>query len=169
MLYGKADKRRTMIAAPDAKKEYSEEELIVAEDNHVLTRDGWVKRQKEIKDPSTTRLREGDQVFAGSAGSTRATVDSSRISAPRTPRESPMFPRRRATASPFRNYSRCGTTKRSLRNPRWDTRLTGSLAERERKTGERYGLAATTDGFAWPSAFRPFSNRVRVPAGALPS
>ena len=73
--HGKGDKRRTIIAAPDAEKEYSAEELIVAEDNHVLlTRDGWVKRQKEIKDISTTRLREGDQVLAWVAGSTRATV-----------------------------------------------------------------------------------------------
>ncbi len=46
-LHGKGDKRRTLIAAPDGEKEYSAEELIVAEDNHVLlTRDGWVKRQK---------------------------------------------------------------------------------------------------------------------------
>ena len=35
--------------------------LIIAEDAHVVvTRDGWIKRQKEIKDPAATRLREGD-------------------------------------------------------------------------------------------------------------
>ena len=38
-----------------------------------MSRDGWVKRQKEVKDLSTTRLREGDSVLAVVAGSTRAT------------------------------------------------------------------------------------------------
>jgi DNA gyrase subunit A len=40
----------------------------------IVSRDGWVKRQKEVKDLSTTRLREGDVVLAAMAGSTRATV-----------------------------------------------------------------------------------------------
>ena len=39
-----------------------------------MSHDGWVKRQKEVKDLSTTRLREGDSVLAVLAGSTRATV-----------------------------------------------------------------------------------------------
>src|SRR5262249_26892384 len=44
------------------------------EDNVVIvSRDGWVKRQKEVKDLSTSRLREGDAVLAAFAGSTRAT------------------------------------------------------------------------------------------------
>ena len=40
----------------------------------IVSRDGWVKRQKEVKDLATTRLREGDSVLAAVAGSTRATV-----------------------------------------------------------------------------------------------
>ena len=40
----------------------------------IVSRDGWVKRQKEVKDLSTTRLREGDAVLAAVAGSTRSTV-----------------------------------------------------------------------------------------------
>ena len=40
----------------------------------IVSRDGWVKRQKEVKDVSTTRLREGDAVLAVLPGSTRATV-----------------------------------------------------------------------------------------------
>src|ERR1043165_4985604 len=73
--YGKLRKRKTLIEAVGEEAEFTAEELIVAEDNHVLlTRDGWVKRQKEIKDPSATRLREGDQVLAVVAGSTKATV-----------------------------------------------------------------------------------------------
>ena len=45
--------------------EYSADDFIVEEDNVVIvSRDGWVKRQKEVKDLSTTRLREGDAVLA---------------------------------------------------------------------------------------------------------
>ena len=74
--YGKlpAFKRKTLIEAVDNEVEYSAEDFIVAEDNHVLiTADGWVKRQKEIN-PETTRLREGDRVLSLVAGSTRATI-----------------------------------------------------------------------------------------------
>jgi DNA gyrase subunit A len=68
-----ADKRRTAIASDSAEPEYSADDFIVEEDNVVIvSRDGWVKRQKEVKDLSTTRLREGDAVLAACAGSTRA-------------------------------------------------------------------------------------------------
>src|SRR5262249_25540543 len=68
------DKRRTAIESDSGEPEYSADDFIVDEDNVViLSRDGWVKRQKEVKDLSTTRLREGDAVLAAFAGSTRAT------------------------------------------------------------------------------------------------
>ena len=68
------DKRRTSIASDHVEPEYSADDFIVEEDNVVIvSRDGWVKRQKEVKDLSTTRLREGDSVLAAFAGSTRAT------------------------------------------------------------------------------------------------
>ena len=67
------NKRRTLIEQADD-TEYTAEDFIVAEDNHVLvTADGWVKRQKEIN-PETTRLREGDRILSLVAGSTRATI-----------------------------------------------------------------------------------------------
>ena len=66
--------RRTRIEETE-EVEYSADAFIVEEDNVVIvSRDGWVKRQKEVKDLSTTRLREGDAVLAAIAGSTRATV-----------------------------------------------------------------------------------------------
>ena len=69
------DTRRSSIASDAEEVEYSAEDFIVEEDNVVIvSRDGWVKRQKDVKDISTTRLREGDQVLAVLAGSTRATV-----------------------------------------------------------------------------------------------
>jgi len=75
--YGKSKEgiRRTEIMTIEAEPEYSEEDFIVAEDCHVLlSTDGWVKRQKQIADPSKSRLREGDGVLACIAGSTRATM-----------------------------------------------------------------------------------------------
>ena len=72
---GRIDKRRTRIASDTGEPEYSADDFIVEEDNVVIvSRDGWVKRQKEVKDLATTRLREGDSVLAALAGSTRATV-----------------------------------------------------------------------------------------------
>jgi DNA gyrase subunit A len=67
------DKRRTVIESDSGETEYSADDFIVEEDNVVIvSRDGWVKRQKEVKDLTTTRLREGDAVLAAFAGSTRA-------------------------------------------------------------------------------------------------
>jgi len=70
----KIDPRRTKIEETE-EVEYSADAFIVDEDNIVIvSRDGWMKRQKEVKDLSTTRLREGDAVLAALAGSTRATA-----------------------------------------------------------------------------------------------
>jgi DNA gyrase subunit A len=67
------DKRRTLIESDSGEPEYTPDDFIVEEDNVVIvSRDGWVKRQKEVKDLTTTRLREGDSVLAAFAGSTRA-------------------------------------------------------------------------------------------------
>ena len=69
------DARRTTISSDEGEAEYSAEDFIVDEDNVVIvSRDGWVKRQKEVKDVASTRVREGDQVMAVVPGSTRASV-----------------------------------------------------------------------------------------------
>jgi DNA gyrase subunit A len=66
--------RRTLIEAVE-EVEYSADDFIVDEDNVVIvSRDGWVKRQKEVKDLSSTRLREGDAVLAVLPGSTRSSA-----------------------------------------------------------------------------------------------
>lgn len=54
------DKRRTVLSA-GAELVYDAEAYVVHEDTTVVvTRDGWMKRLGEVKDPSTTRVREGD-------------------------------------------------------------------------------------------------------------
>ena len=75
--YGDAKKnpRRTRIESVRDEPEFSDDDFIVEEDCVVLvSRDGWVKRQKEVRDLSTTRLREGDTLVAALSGSTRATA-----------------------------------------------------------------------------------------------
>ncbi len=61
----KKDPRRTELSSDAGEVEYTADDFIVEEDNVVIvSRDGWVKRQKEVKDLASTRLREGDAVLA---------------------------------------------------------------------------------------------------------
>jgi DNA gyrase subunit A len=70
-----AGERRTLIETASDEPELRAEDFIIEEENCViLTRDGWVKRQRELKDLSKTRLRQGDEVLAAVNASTRATV-----------------------------------------------------------------------------------------------
>ena len=72
--YARNDKRRTLIESEE-EVSFNADDFIVDEDNVVIvSRDGWVKRQKEVRDLSATRLREGDSVLAVLPGSTRASV-----------------------------------------------------------------------------------------------
>jgi DNA gyrase subunit A len=71
------DKRRTevKVSGVEDAQEFTEEHFIIAEDaNVVVTRDGWVKRVRELKDPAQTRVREGDEVMAVLSGSTKESV-----------------------------------------------------------------------------------------------
>ena len=55
--------------------EFSDEDFILDEDAHVLvTKDGWIKRQREIKDTSKVRLREGDKILSILPGSTKEPI-----------------------------------------------------------------------------------------------
>ncbi|HEY7956325.1 MAG TPA: DNA gyrase subunit A, partial [Polyangia bacterium] len=67
-----ADKRKTKVSVSADEPEFDPTAYLVDEDaNVVLTRDGWVKRVREIKDVSSTRTREGDEVVAVLAGNTK--------------------------------------------------------------------------------------------------
>ena len=70
-----SDDRRTTIGGPDKKHDFSEEDYIVKENVYVIvSRDGWVKRQRSYTDIGAIRVREGDQIGWVLGGSTRATV-----------------------------------------------------------------------------------------------
>ncbi len=70
-----SDKRRTKVISLTKETQFEAEDFIIAEDTTViLSSQGWIKRVKEVKDLSATRLREGDSVLAVSAGSTKASI-----------------------------------------------------------------------------------------------
>ncbi len=57
------DPRRTRVEGPAAPVEYREEDYIIDEDAWIIvTRDGWVKRQKSFNDVASIRVREEDRV-----------------------------------------------------------------------------------------------------------
>jgi DNA gyrase subunit A len=71
----RTDARRTLIEAAADEIEYRPDDFIIDEESvAIVSRDGWVKRQKEVRDLASTRLREGDAVLAVLPGSTRATA-----------------------------------------------------------------------------------------------
>ncbi|HTJ46746.1 MAG TPA: DNA topoisomerase IV subunit A [Kofleriaceae bacterium] len=68
-------KRRTKVGGVGEEQEFDADAFIVEEDaNVVVTRDGWIKRVRELKDPSSTRTREGDEVIYVLPGSTKEKV-----------------------------------------------------------------------------------------------
>jgi DNA gyrase subunit A len=70
MLLG--ERRRTKVSASVEEPTYDAEAFIQHEDTYaVVSQDGWLKRQREMKDPKSTRLREGDEVLAVLQGSTK--------------------------------------------------------------------------------------------------
>ena len=63
------DPRRTEIASDEGEAEYTAEDFIVEEDNVVIvSRDGWVKRQKEVKDVVDDAAARGRRGAGGAAG-----------------------------------------------------------------------------------------------------
>ena len=57
------DARRTLIEGPPQAVEFREEDYIVDEDAWVIvTRDGWIKRQKSFGDVASIRVRDDDRV-----------------------------------------------------------------------------------------------------------
>ena len=69
------DRRTTIASEDEAGYEYSEEDFIVDEDTAVIvTRAGWIKRQRSYTDVRSIRVREGDEVGWTLGAGTRSTV-----------------------------------------------------------------------------------------------
>jgi DNA gyrase subunit A len=146
---GKDAKRRTLIAGTEGEAEFSEDELIVAEDAVViLTTDGWIKRQKEVKDLATTRLREGDRVLACEAGSTKASIAFfSNFGTAYTARILDV-PATTGYGEPIQKLFKLKDGERIVAAFSLDPRVTGALGETDEQRGKTYAVAATSDGYA---------------------
>jgi DNA gyrase subunit A len=141
--------RRTRIEAEEA-VEYSADAFIVEEDNVVIvSQDGWVKRQKEVRDLSTTRLREGDAVLAAQAGSTRATiVFFTNFGVAYTSRVVDV-PASTGYGEPVQRLFKLRDGERVIAAFSLDPRVVGPLAEpAEGEVPPLHAVAVTSDGFS---------------------
>jgi len=153
--YGKSDpgsKRRTLIESATDEPEFSAEDFIVDEDNQVIvTRDGWIKRQKDIRDPSTTRLREGDSVLTAQAGSTRAPIAFlSNFGTAYTCRIIDV-PASTGYGEPIQKLFKLKDGERIVAAFSLDPRAIGDVAVNPRKPDKPakvHGLAVASDGYA---------------------
>jgi DNA gyrase subunit A len=156
--YGaKNDPRRTKIEAEE-EIEFTEQDFIVEEDNVVIvSRDGWVKRQKEVKDLSTTRLREGDAALAVVAGSTRATVVFlTNFGAAYTCRLIDV-PASTGYGEPIQRLFKFKDGERVVAAVSLDPRATpGIKAKKEADVPRTHALAVTSDGYSLRFSLEPF-------------
>ena len=156
---GKADPRRTSFAGGDTEAEYSADDFIVEEDNVViLSQDGWVKRQKEVKDLASTRLREGDRVMAAQAGSTRAAiVFFTNFGVAYTCRIIDV-PASTGYGEPIQRLFKFRDGERAVAAVGLDPRLTGPIASpAEGVPPPLHALAVTSDGYSLRFGLEPFS------------
>src|SRR6187401_2229553 len=144
------DKRRTLIASDSGEPEYSAEDFIVEEDNVVIvSRDGWVKRQKEVKDVATTRLREGDAVLAVLPGSTRASVVFfSNFGAAYTARITDI-PASTGYGEPIQRFFKLKDGERVVAALSLDPRVAGDITPKKEGAEPRvHAVAVASDGYA---------------------
>ena len=152
------DPRRSSISSDEGEVEYTAEDFIVEEDNVILvSRDGWVKRQKEVKDVSTTRLREGDSVLAVLPGSTRASaVFFSNFGVAYTARFADL-PASTGYGEPIQRFFKLKDGERIVAALSLDPRAVGDItARKEGDVPPVHGVAVTSDGYSMRFGFEPF-------------
>jgi DNA gyrase subunit A len=152
------DARRTAIASDEGEAEYSAEDFIVEEDNVVLvSRDGWVKRQKEVKDVAATRVREGDSVLAVLPGSTRASVVFfSNFGVAYTARVTDI-PASTGYGEPIQRFFKLKDGERVVGALSLDPRVIGDITPK--KAGAEpavQAVAVTSDGYSLRFSLEPF-------------
>lgn len=146
----KIDRRRTLLEPAGEEVEYSADDFILEEDNVVIvSRDGWVKRQKEVRDLATTRLREGDSVLAVMAGSTRASVAFlTNFGVAYTCRIVDV-PASTGYGEPIQRLFKFRDGERVINAVSLDARATpGLIPQKEGGVPATHGLAVTSDGYS---------------------
>ena len=152
------DPRRTSIASDAQEVEYTAEDFIIAEDNVVVvSRDGWVKRQKEVKDVAATRVREGDAVLAVLPGSTRASVVFfSNFGVAYTSRIADI-PASTGYGEPIQRFFKLKDGERIVAAYSLDERVAGDIRPKKEGAEPRVqGLAVTSDGYSMRFSLEPF-------------
>jgi DNA gyrase subunit A len=152
------DARRTAISSDEGEAEYTAEDFIIEEDNVVLvSRDGWVKRQKEVKDVSSTRVREGDEVLAVLPGSTRATaVFFSNFGVAYSARLTEI-PASTGYGEPIQRLFKLKDGERIVAALSLDPRAIGTIAaKKEGAVPPVHALAVTSDGYSLRFGLEPF-------------
>jgi DNA gyrase subunit A len=153
------DLRRTTIASDEGEEEYTAEDFIVEEDNVVIvSRDGWVKRQKEVKDISSTRLREGDQALAALAGSTRATVVFfSNFGVAYSARLADI-PASTGYGEPIQRFFKLKDGERIIAAQSLDPRVAGRITpKKEGAEPPVHAVAVSSDGYSLRFSLEPFA------------
>ena len=158
---GNQGRRLTSIVTVEEEPEYTAEDFIVAEDCHILiTRDGWVKRQKQIADPSKSRLRQGDEVLACVAGSTRETIGLfSSLGVCYTARTIDI-PASTGFGEPVQKLFKMKDGERIVAAISFDPRVIGDIKEDPKHPEycpETHAIAATSNGFALRFGLEPFA------------
>ena len=144
------DARRSEITGEAPDEEYTADDFIIDEDNVVIvTRDGWVKRQKEVKDLATTRLREGDSVLAVVPGSTRTTaVFFTNFGAAYTARLADL-PASTGYGEPVQSLFKFKDGERVVGALSLDPRVAGTIASATAETPPPvHAVAVTSDGYS---------------------
>lgn len=155
----RSNPRRTLVETVTDDIEYSADDFIVDEDNVVLvSRDGWVKRQKEVRDVSTTRLREGDALLAALAGSTRATcVFFSNLGTAYSCRFVDV-PASTGYGEPVQRLFKLRDGERLIAAISLDSRVISEIAAQKMGTEPTtHAIAVSTDGYALRFSLEPFA------------
>jgi DNA gyrase subunit A len=154
---GKTDPRRTLIESAEDVT-FTADDFIVEEDNVVIvSRDGWLKRQKEVRDLSTTRLREGDAVLAVLPGSTRASIVLfTNVGAAYTSRIIDV-PASTGYGEPVQKLFKLRDGERVIAAFSLDPRAIGNvIARKEGVAPPVHALAVTSDGYSLRFSLEPF-------------
>ena len=154
----RSNPRRTLVETVTDDIEYSADDFIIDEDNVVLvSRDGWVKRQKEGRDVSTTRLREGDALLAALAGSTRATcVFFTNLGTAYSCRIADV-PATTGYGEPIQRLFRLKDGERVVAAVSLDDRVTSEITSRRAgKEPSTHAVAVSSDGYALRFSLEPY-------------
>jgi DNA gyrase subunit A len=152
------DPRRTTIASDEGEAEYTAEDFIVEEDNVVIvSRDGWVKRQKEVKDVAATRVREGDAVMAVLPGSTRSSVVLfSNFGVAYTSRIIDI-PASTGYGEPIQRFFKLKDGEKIVEAASLDPRVAGHItARKEGEVPPVHAVGVTSDGYTMRFSLEPF-------------